>query len=239
MEVRAMPLRSRLRFTTRDGLLVVLFLATLWGAVEALVGGVLHRILPPTYPGHVMLALAMGILTYAVRTTGRPAVPTAMALVAAPMKLLSGALFVLPWTAPEVLNPALAILAEGLAVSVLAALFWRPGRDAALLPVAAGAAVLQWFVWVALVRGIGTALYPPDATLAALGAKVAPAWAKSWAGIAGTAPQAMATSLVAGLLGGTAAVALPRPAPLALRPRALAAGTAMCLVVFFVASWTL
>lgn len=234
-----MPQNRPIRILSRDGLLAILFLGSLWGALEAVVGGVLHRVLPPTAPGHIMLALAMGILVYAVRLTKRPAVPVAMALVAAPLKLASGALFALPIAAPEVLNPAMAILAQGLAISVLAALLWRPDRVTTLIPVAAGAAMLQWVIWVALVRWPGMALYPSDAALAALGAKLAPAWASTLVGIAGIAPRVLSASLVAGLAAGAVATALPSRGLLALRPRALAAGTVVCLAVFVGASWTL
>lgn len=221
----------------RDAALTILFLGSLWGAVEASVGGMLHRALPPTYPGRLMLAIAMALLAYAVRKTRAPWMPLGMAAVAAPLKLASSVVYGLPPTAPEILNPALAIVAEGAVFAVLSVMLWRRDRDARLVPIGAGAGVLQWIVWVGLVVWVGGALYPPDAVLADLGAKLAPAWAASLSSIAAMAPQALLTGLVAGLIGAAAAVSLPRPRPLVVRPAALAAGTALCVAIFFAASW--
>jgi hypothetical protein len=234
-----MPADTNRRGRFRDGLLVILFLGSLWGAVEAVVGGALHHLLPPTYPGHVMLAVAMALLAYAVRKTGAPWVPLGMALVAAPLKLTSGLVYALPATAPEVLNPALAILGEGAAVAALSALLWRADRPGRLVPIAALAAVFQAMVWVGLVRWVGMALYPPGDVLAALGAKLAPGWAMSLTGMAGVAFGAAPIHLAEGLIGGAVAATLPRPRPVQARPLRLAAGTALCLAICFVASWTL
>ena len=137
-----------LRIRSREGLLAILFLGSLWGAVEAVGGGLLHRLLPPTYPGPVMLAVAMAVLAYAVRTTGSPWVPVGMGLVAAPLKLTSALFYALPVTAPEVLNPALAILAA----SAHCAAICTCGRSAALI------SSMRFLIWNLMAKSNGSSL---------------------------------------------------------------------------------
>ena len=219
-------------------LFTCLWFGALWGASEALFGGLLHALLPPTYPGRILIALAMGLMAYAVRRTGRPWLPIGMALVAAPLKLFSAVLFSLPVSAPAVLNPAFAILAQGTAFAGLAVFLDRERFSLPLrfLFVGAGAGTLQALVYVGLVRGPGMALYPPLSALQELGTKF-PQWALSASGIAGflgaSLPYAATAAGVATLVIGF----LPFRTGRAYRPAFLLAGTASCLVIFFLASW--
>lgn len=218
-------------------LLTLLWFGVLWGAVEALFGGLLHLLLPPTYPGKVMMALAVGLMSYAVRRTGKTWIPLGMALIAAPLKLFSAVVFALPVSAPVVMNPALAILAQGAAFALVAlALRRRPVAVPlrfGLIGVGAGA--LQSLLYVGLVRGPGLWIYPPLTVLQELGTKF-PSWALSVSGIASFLSISVPYSALAG---GVAALAVGSASlrVRAYRPAFLLAGTALCLVIFFLASW--
>lgn len=217
-------------------LLILLWFGALWGAVEALFGGLLHLLLPPTYPGKVMVALAMGLMAYAVRRTGRPWIPLGMALIAAPLKLFSAVVFALPVSAPEVMNPVFAILAQGAAFTLFAVALQRRPVAVPLRfgLIGAGAGALQPLLFVGLVRGPGLWIYPPLTMLQELGTKF-PSWALSASGIASYLSISIPYSA---LTGGIAALAVGS-APLRVRthrPVSLLAGTALCLVIFFLAS---
>lgn len=218
-------------------LLTLLWFGALWGAVEALFGGLLHLLLPPTYPGKVMMGLAVGLMAYAVRRTGKPWIPLGMALIAAPLKLFSAVVFALPVSAPEVMNPALAILAQGAAFALVAVALQRRPVAVPLRfgLIGVGAGALQSLLFVGLVRGPGLWIYPPLTVLQELGTKF-PSWALSASGIASFLSVSVPYSALAG---GVAALAVGF-APLrarAYRSAFLLAGTALCLVIFFLASW--
>jgi len=219
-------------------LLTLLWFGALWGACEALFGGLLHLVLPPTYPGKIMIGLAMGLMAVAVRRTGRPWMPLGMALVAAPLKLFSAVVFALPVCAPAVLNPAFAILSQGAAFAVIVV---AVGRLPLAQPlrfglVGTGAGALQSLLYVGLVRGPGLWLYPPLETLQELGTKF-PYWslslAESGSFLSVSIPYAVLAAGVAALAAGWAPLRLRAR----FRPALLVAGTVVCLVTFFLSSW--
>ena len=217
--------------------MTVLFFGALWGAVEALFGGLLHVVLPPTYQGKILLAIAAALMALAVRRTGRVWAPLGMALIASPLKLFSALVFALPVSAPAVLNPALAILAEGGAFALLAGLLLRRRQSATrFLLAGVGAGVLQSLLYVGLVRGPGLWSYPSAQALKALGTKF-PNWVLSLSGIGGF----LSTSIPYAALGaGIACLAIGLlPLPARTRPRLalLFAGSAACLAISFLASW--
>lgn len=219
-------------------LLIVLWYGALWGAVEALFGGLLHLILPPTYPGKIMIALAMGLMTFAVRSTRRPWLPFGMALVASPLKLFSAVVFALPVSAPAVLNPAFSILAQGVGFALFAVILYRSPLTEPLRFGLAGAAasVLQSLLYVGLVRGPGLWLYPRLEVLQQLGTKF-PDWILSSTKIAAF----LTVSIPFSALAGAGAALAMGWVPLALKaqfcPARRLAGTGLCLVIFFLASW--
>ncbi len=218
-------------------LLTLLWFGVLWGAVEALFGGLLHHLLPPRYPGKVMIALAVGLMAYAVRRTGKPWIPLGMALIAAPLKLFSAVVFALPVSAPVVMNPAFAILAQGAAFALVAGVLQRRPVAVPLRfgLIGAGAGALQSLLFVGLVRGPGLWIYPPLTVLQELGTKF-PSWALSASGIASFLSVSVPYSALAGGVGALAVGSAPLRAR-AYRPAFLLAGTALCLVIFFLASW--
>jgi hypothetical protein len=218
--------------------LTVLWFGALWGAIEALFGGLMHTLLPPTYPGKIMIALSMGLMAYAVRRTGRPWLPIGMALVAAPLKLFSAVVFSLPVNAPAVLNPAFAILAQGAAFAGLVTLVDRERFSLPLrfLFIGAGAGAVQSLVYVGLVRGPGLALYPSLSVLQDLGSKF-PQWVLSSSGVAGFLSTSIPYSALAAGLAALLIGLVPVRVRGAYRPAFLFAGTLLCLAIFFLASW--
>jgi len=229
---------STKRSTVGIVLLTILWFGALWGAVEALLGGRLHSILPPTYPGKIMIARAMGLMAFAVRRTGRPWVPLGMALIAAPLKLFSAVVFALPVSAPAVLNPVFSILAQGAAFALFAVVIYRLPLGVPLRfgLVGASAGVLQSLLYVGMIRGPGLWLYPPLVVLQELGTKF-PYWVLSAGGIGrflrGSVPYSALAAGIAALAVGFA----PLRTRISYRPAFLLARTALCLVIFFLASW--
>lgn len=97
----------------------LLFLGAAWGICEAGIGYVLHRmaVVLPGLPGALMFPIGFYWMYKAQNTTGIASAPVWIAAVAAVIKLAD---FLIPGADPiRVINPALAILMEGLAVSAV------------------------------------------------------------------------------------------------------------------------
>lgn len=223
---------------TRGVWMIILFFGALWGAVEALFGGLLHVVLPPTYQGRIMVALAFLLMALAVRRTGKAWAPLAMAFVASPLKLFSAVVFALPVSAPAVLNPAFAILGEGAAFSLVVLALGRARLRAPLRLALAGAAggALQSLLYVGLVRGPGLWSYPPAEVLQKLGTKF-PGWVLSLSGIGRFISSSIPYAALAAGLACLAVGLLPLPGRRLSRPAFLLGGAAVCLVTSFLASW--
>lgn len=218
-------------------LLVVLWFGALWGALEATLGGLLHVILPPTYPGKIMLGVAVSLMVFAVRRTGKVWLPLGMALVAAPLKLFSAMVFALPISAPAVLNPAFSILAQGAAVALLLVIVHK--RIAIPLRfglIGAGAGALQTLLFVGLVRGPGMFLYPSLSLIEELGIKY-PYWALTAKGIGNFLTLSVPYSVIAAGLAAAVVGFLPFRVRTQFKPAFFGVGTALCLAIFFLASW--
>lgn len=219
-------------------LLLVLWFGTLWGAAEALIGGLLHSLLPPTVPGKIMIVAATGIMAWALRKTGKWWGPVAIAMVAAPLKLFSAVVFVLPITAPVVLNPALGIFAEGIGFSLVYLVLCRlPAPEwPKFVAIGAGAGAIYSFVFVGTVVGIGLSVYPPMEVIKELGTKF-PYWAKSTGGLISFAKTSLPYSaIMAGIGSGLVAILPARTYP-KLNPKVLLSGSALWLTIFFVSAW--
>lgn len=94
----------------------VLFWGSLWGFAEATAGFVLHKaaIALPGLPGFLMFPIAFFFMHRAVDSTKSPDSAFLASLIAASIKFAD---FFLPgYDALRIVNPALSILAEGLAV---------------------------------------------------------------------------------------------------------------------------
>lgn len=231
--------QSEIKTLSLKFLLLTLWFGALWGAVEALVGGFLHYVLPPTVPGKFMIVIATGLMAWSLKKTGKPWMPLAMAMIAAPLKLFSGVVFSLPLNAPAVLNPVFGILSQGLGFTIVAFAIYRlpVHKYAKYLGIGAGAGAIYSFVFIGLVAGPGLALFPPmEVVINELGSKF-PGWATSVSGLLGFASSSLPYSAIAGGLGGVLVGALPFDIYPKVKPKALFSGSMLWLTIFFVASW--
>lgn len=97
----------------------IVYWGSLWGLAEATLGYVLHMsaIQLPGVPGFVMFPVAFYFMRKAYLATGKPGAVFQVALVAALIKCCD---FLIPGNIPiRILNPALSILLEGLAVALV------------------------------------------------------------------------------------------------------------------------
>ena len=106
----------------KKNLSALLFLGAAWGICEAGIGYALHRmaVLLPGLPGALMFPIGFYWMNKAQKTTGEVSAPLWIAAIAATIKLAD---FLIPGADPiRVINPALSILMEGLAVTAVYAL---------------------------------------------------------------------------------------------------------------------
>lgn len=115
---------------------VILF-GSLWGLLEATLGGWLHALNLP-YKGAIMANLGFTIMAAAVAVYKRPTLPVGLGLVAASFKLLDVLIFSLSPLARKVVNPAMAIILEAMAFQAAVSLMWRPYQRRELARAGAG-----------------------------------------------------------------------------------------------------
>ncbi len=230
--------QSGIKDNTINLLLLVLWFGSLWGAVEALIGGLLHYILPPTIPGKFMIFMAIGIMAWSYKKTGKPWMPVAIALIAAPLKLFSAVVFQMPVNAPVILNPVFGILSQGLGFSLVALIVHKLTlpKSVKFLTAGAGAGATYSFIFAGLVAGVGLAVYPPMEVIKELGTKF-PYWARSFSGLVSFGSTSLIYSVIAAGIGGLSVSFLPFKEYPKLKPGALASGSALWLTIFFVSSW--
>lgn len=118
-------------------LIGVALFGSLWGALEATVGGLLHLVHFP-YTGAIMANIGFTIMAAAVAIYGRPSLPLGIGLVAASFKLLDVLLLSLSPLARGVVNPAVAIILEALAFQLVVSLLWKPYLKSRLVRSGAG-----------------------------------------------------------------------------------------------------
>jgi len=97
----------------------ILFWGSCWGLMEATLGYLLHgmAVSLPGLPGFILFPVAVWIMRQANDSTGRKDIVLQMSVIAASLKLLD---FMIPGNDPiRILNPALSILMEGAAVTVV------------------------------------------------------------------------------------------------------------------------
>lgn len=230
--------QSGIKDNTINLLLLVLWFGSLWGAVEALIGGLLHYILPPTIPGKFMIFMAIGIMAWSYKKTGKPWMPVAIALIAAPLKLFSAVVFQMPVNAPVILNPVFGILSQGLGFSLVALIVHKLTlpKSVKFLTAGAGAGATYSFIFAGLVAGVGLAVYPSMEVIKELGTKF-PYWARSFSGLVSFGSTSLIYSVIAAGIGGFSVSFLPFKEYPKLKPGALASGSALWLTIFFVSSW--
>jgi len=115
---------------------IVLF-GSIWGLVEATLGGFLHLIYLP-YKGAIMGGIGMAIMAAFVVTYRRPKLVFWVGLIAALFKLLSALIYGSLIFAPFVVNPASAILMEALAFTLVVSLLYKGFESSIKMRIAAG-----------------------------------------------------------------------------------------------------
>lgn len=108
--------------------LSILFWGSLWGIAEASVGFGLHKaaVFLPGLPGFLMFPVAFYFMNSVYKSTGKPAAVFLISIITAAFKLFD---FVLPsYDAVRIVNPAVSILMEGLAVSLVFKLISPKGK---------------------------------------------------------------------------------------------------------------
>ena len=96
----------------------VLIFGSLWGFLEATLGGFLHMILFPN-KGAIMSGIGVAIMASALAIYKKPVMAIGIGTVAASFKLLDVWIFALPPSSYHIVNPAVAIIIEALAFSVI------------------------------------------------------------------------------------------------------------------------
>ena len=105
-------------------LIGIMVFGSIWGLIEATLGGALHLI-HFTYKGAITGGIGMAIMAAFVVMYRRPKLAFCIAVIAALFKPLSAVIYGQPIFAPFVVNPASAILLEGLAFSLVVSLLFK------------------------------------------------------------------------------------------------------------------
>jgi hypothetical protein len=115
----------------------ILVFGSVWGLVEATLGGALHLI-HFAYKGAITGGIGISIMAAFVVIYRRPKLAFGLAVIAALFKPLSALIYGQPAFSPFVLNPASAILLEGLAFTVVVSLLSRRFESSMKTRIAAG-----------------------------------------------------------------------------------------------------
>ena len=97
----------------------VLVFGSIWGCLEATLGGFLNLIIFPN-KGAIMSGIGMAIMGAALAIYRKPAMLPGIGIVAASFKWLNAWLLFVPPSAVQIINPAMSIVLEALAFSLVA-----------------------------------------------------------------------------------------------------------------------
>ena len=118
----------------------VLVCGSIWGFFEATLGGFLHMIIFPN-KGAIMGGLGVAIMAAALAYYKKPAMIPAVGIIAASFKLLDVWIFALPITSVHIINPAMAIIFESFAFTLVAVILMRRMPRNVFTGIGAGALV--------------------------------------------------------------------------------------------------
>jgi hypothetical protein len=127
----------------------ILVFGSIWGVLEATLGGFLHMIIFPN-KGAIMAGIGVAIMSLALAIYRKPSMLPGIGIVAASFKLLDVWLFFLPITSIHIINPAMAIIFESLAFSLVAVFVMKKIAKNAFIGVGAGvlAGLISAIAWV-------------------------------------------------------------------------------------------
>jgi hypothetical protein len=134
----------------------ILVFGSIWGLVEATLGGALHLI-HFAYKGAITGGIAMAIMAAFVVTYRQPKLVFWLGVIAALFKPLSALIYGQPIFAPFVVNPASAILLEALAFTLVVSLLFKGFESSIKTRIAAGisAGYLSAILYAVLASAIG------------------------------------------------------------------------------------
>ena len=118
----------------------ILVFGSIWGFLEATLGGFLHLIIFPN-KGAIMAGIGVALMTSALAIYRKPGMLFGIGIVAALFKLLDVWLFLLPVTSIHIINPAMSIIIESLVFSLVAIFVMKRIAKSALTGVGTGALV--------------------------------------------------------------------------------------------------
>ena len=139
-----MQLSNKLKTVSQSGDIVsavvgIVLFGSIWGLVEATLGGALHLV-HFAYKGAITGGIGMAIMAAFVVTYRRPKLAFWIAVIAALFKPLSAVIYGQPIFAPFVVNPASAILLEGLGFTVVVSLLFKGFENSIKTRIGAGVA---------------------------------------------------------------------------------------------------
>jgi len=117
----------------------ILIFGSIWGFFEATLGGFLNMIIFPN-KGAIMSGIGVAVMGTALAIYKKPGMLPGIGIVAASFKLLNVWLLFVPISAVYIVNPAMAIIFESLAFSLVAAFLMK--RIAKNASVGIGAGIL-------------------------------------------------------------------------------------------------
>ncbi|MFC1963210.1 hypothetical protein ACFLVL_01110 [Chloroflexota bacterium] len=116
----------------------ILVFGSIWGFFEATLGGFLHLIIFPN-KGAIMGGIGVAVMASALALYKNPSILPGIGIIAASFKLLDIWLFALPIASIHIINPAMSIIFESLAFSLLAAFVMKRIAKNVLIGIGAGA----------------------------------------------------------------------------------------------------
>jgi hypothetical protein len=118
-------------------LIAILLFGSVWGFLEATLGGFFNMVIFPN-KGAIMSGIGVAIMGTALAIYRKPAMMPGIGMVAASFKLLNVWIFV-PISVTHIINPAMAIIFESLAFSVIAAIMMNKIAKNVAVGIGAGA----------------------------------------------------------------------------------------------------
>jgi hypothetical protein len=130
-------------------LLGILVFGSIWGFLEATLGGFLNLVIFPN-KGAIMGGIGMATMASALAIYKKPSMLPGIGIVAASFKWFNAWLLFVPLNSIQVINPAMAIIFESLAFSLLAVFVMKKMEKNALVGVGAGAltGLVSAIAWV-------------------------------------------------------------------------------------------
>ena len=118
----------------------ILVFGSIWGFLEATLGGFLHMIIFPN-KGAIMSGIGVSLMAAALAIYKKPSMLPGVGITAASFKLLDVWLFYLPITSIHIINPAMAIIFESLAFGLVAVFIMNKIAKNAFIGIGAGVLV--------------------------------------------------------------------------------------------------